>query len=75
MIQSKIQSIQSNQSAGEEEVIDNDETENEQIDDNFTCFDLAYRSLDPEKMWTLKSGRIVEKVIYEYAKELKRTEI
>ncbi|CAB5315331.1 unnamed protein product [Rhizophagus irregularis] len=71
-----IQSIQSkaDQStlyANDEEFIYNNENENEQEIDNLTNFDLIYHSLDPAKMWTLKSsGRIVEKVIYKYAQNL-----
>src|ERR1044071_358045 len=34
-------------------------------------FDNIFHNLDPENMWTLKSGRVVEKVIYEYARNLK----
>jgi len=64
------QSTQSARSASEEVTINNNKTEVEQIDD-LANFDLTYRNLDPEKMWTLKSGRVVEKVIYEYARELK----
>ncbi|CAI2176655.1 19228_t:CDS:2, partial [Funneliformis geosporum] len=38
---------------------------------NPTDFDIAYHKLDPAKMWTLESsGRVVEKVIYEYARKL-----
>ncbi|CAB5329446.1 unnamed protein product [Rhizophagus irregularis] len=71
-----IQSIQSkaDQStlyANDEEFIYNNENENEQEIENLTNFDLIYHSLDPAKMWTLKSsGRIVEKVIYKYAQNL-----
>ena len=55
-----------------EEIADNNyEVENKQKADDMTDFDLAYYSLDSAKMWTLKcSGRVVEKVIYEYAKNL-----
>jgi hypothetical protein len=55
------------------EIEDHDnETEDEQEINDFTDFDLAYQSLDPAKMWTLESsGRIVEKIIYEYARTLK----
>jgi hypothetical protein len=60
------EAIQSN-----EEFIDENENENERKIVSLTNFDLAYHSLDPSKMWTLKSsGRIVEKVIYEYARNL-----
>lgn len=34
-------------------------------------FNHIFHNLDPEKMWTLKSGRVVEKIIYEYARNLK----
>src|SRR5437660_550350 len=51
---------------------DDNEAEDEQEINDFTDFDLAYQSLDPAKMWTLESsGRIVEKIIYEYARTLK----
>lgn len=40
-------------------------------DEQIAHFDHIFHSLDPEKMWTLKSGRVVEKVIYEYARDLK----
>ncbi|CAB5315343.1 unnamed protein product [Rhizophagus irregularis] len=68
-IQSK--AVQSTLYANDEEFIYNNENENEQEIDNLTNFDLIYHSLDPAKMWTLKSsGRIVEKVIYKYAQNL-----
>ncbi|CAG8670614.1 3470_t:CDS:2, partial [Racocetra fulgida] len=37
---------------------------------NLTDFDKAYYKLDPRKMWKLKSGTVVEKVLYEYARSL-----
>ncbi|CAG8719857.1 3447_t:CDS:2, partial [Funneliformis mosseae] len=40
-------------------------------DKQMAHFDRIFRHLNPEKMWTLKSGRIVEKIIYEYARTLK----
>ncbi|CAB5389617.1 unnamed protein product [Rhizophagus irregularis] len=59
------------QSAQSKVVQSKNENENEQEIDNLTNFDLTYHSLNPAKMWTLKSsGRIVEKVIYEYAQNL-----
>ncbi|GES87242.1 C2H2-type zinc finger transcription factor [Rhizophagus clarus] len=63
-----IQSLkQSNLSVNEDNEIENEQ----EIDEDLTDFDLVYYSLDPAKMWTLKStGRIVEKVIYEYARNL-----
>ncbi|GBC40754.1 C2H2-type zinc finger transcription factor [Rhizophagus irregularis DAOM 181602=DAOM 197198] len=45
------------------------ENENEQEIDNLTNFDLTYHSLNPAKMWTLKSSDYL-KVIYEYAQNL-----
>ncbi|CAG8668622.1 23488_t:CDS:2 [Cetraspora pellucida] len=40
-------------------------------DYDFSNFELAYRALDPSKMWVLNSsGRVVEKVIYDHAREL-----
>ncbi|CAB4432769.1 unnamed protein product [Rhizophagus irregularis] len=64
--------IQSTQSkAIQSTLIHNNENEDEQEIDNLTNFDHIYHSLDPAKMWTLKSsGRIVEKVIYKYAQNL-----
>src|SRR5581483_9623992 len=54
-----------------EEIINNNEIEDEQEINNLSSFDIAYHNLDSSKMWTLEcSGRIVEKVIYEYAKNL-----
>ncbi|CAG8622647.1 74_t:CDS:2, partial [Acaulospora morrowiae] len=47
--------------------IDDDRISDEQM----AHFDRIFRDLNPEKMWTLKSGRIVEKIIYEYARTLK----
>ncbi|CAG8698903.1 15023_t:CDS:2, partial [Racocetra persica] len=36
-----------------------------------THFEIIYNSLDPNKIWTLKSsGRVVEEVIYDYARNL-----
>ncbi|CAG8790299.1 6143_t:CDS:1, partial [Acaulospora morrowiae] len=47
---------------------DNDEVES---DHDFSNFELAYRTLDPSKMWVLNSsGRVVEKVIYDHARKL-----
>ncbi|KAF0390474.1 c2h2-type zinc finger transcription factor [Gigaspora margarita] len=37
---------------------------------DLTEFDRTYRNLDPQKIWKLKSGTIVEKVIYEHARNL-----
>ncbi|CAG8769098.1 1620_t:CDS:2 [Gigaspora margarita] len=48
--------------------IDNDSKISEEL---IAHFDHIFHNLDPEKMWTLKSGRVIEKVIYEYAKNLK----
>ncbi|RHZ88089.1 hypothetical protein Glove_26g248 [Diversispora epigaea] len=45
-----------------------DETESNLIDP--TNFNINYHNLNPQKMWTLKSGRVVEKVIYEYTRKL-----
>jgi len=51
---------------------DDNENGDEQEVNGFTSFDLIYQSLDPTQMWTLESsGRIVEKVIYEYARTLR----
>ncbi len=63
------QSTQSTRFVSDEVVIGNNKTEVEQIND-LANFDLTYHNLDPEKMWTLKSGRVVEKVIYKYARGL-----
>src|ERR1700722_19597662 len=67
-----IQSIQSTQStqfaSDAKETIDNT---NKQNIDNYTNFDLIYHNFDSTKMWMLKSGRIVEEVIYKYARNLK----
>ncbi|CAG8684449.1 13108_t:CDS:10, partial [Funneliformis caledonium] len=41
------------------------------LDEQMAHFDRIFCDLNPEKMWTLKSGRIVKKIIYEYAKTLK----
>ncbi|CAG8783918.1 6670_t:CDS:2, partial [Gigaspora rosea] len=37
---------------------------------DLTEFDRTYCNLDPQKMWKLKSSTIVEKVIYEHARNL-----
>ncbi|RGB37303.1 hypothetical protein C1646_666288 [Rhizophagus diaphanus] len=67
--QSKV--VQSILYANDEKFIHNNENKNEQEINNLTNFDLTYHRLNPAKMWTLKSsGRIVEKVIYEYAQNL-----
>ena len=63
MIQPKRQSTEPND-------FDDNEIEDAQ-ECNPTAFDIAYHKLDPAKMWTLESsGRVVEKVIYEYARKL-----
>nr|CAG8668960.1 7504_t:CDS:2 [Entrophospora candida] len=51
---------------------DIDDYDNDKItDEQKAYFNSVYRSLNTTKMWTLKSsGRIVEKVIYEYARTL-----
>uniref|UniRef100_A0A1D1ZHU0 Platelet-aggregating proteinase PA-BJ n=1 Tax=Anthurium amnicola TaxID=1678845 RepID=A0A1D1ZHU0_9ARAE len=62
-IQPKKQSIESN------DLYDSEIEDAQEF--TLTDFDIAYNSLDPAKMWTLKSsGRVVEKVIYEYARKL-----
>ncbi|CAB4374754.1 unnamed protein product [Rhizophagus irregularis] len=40
-------------------------------DEQIAHFNHIFCNLNPEKMWTLKSGRIIEKIIYEYARTLK----
>ncbi|GES72852.1 C2H2-type zinc finger transcription factor [Rhizophagus clarus] len=40
-------------------------------DEQIGHFDHTFQDLDANKMWILKSGRVVEKVIYEYARGLK----
>ncbi|CAG8532821.1 23530_t:CDS:2 [Dentiscutata erythropus] len=49
---------------------DNGINEDELEISDLTEFDSTYRNLDPQKMWRLKSGTIVEKVIYEHARNL-----
>ncbi|CAG8599289.1 12565_t:CDS:2 [Ambispora gerdemannii] len=44
-----------------EETIDNNEIEDEHEINELTEFDHDYHNLDPSKMWTLKSGTVVEK--------------
>src|SRR5690349_18461338 len=47
------------------------ENDNKKItDEQLAEFDHAFYGLNEEKMWTLKSGRVVEKVIYKYARNL-----
>ncbi|PKC61940.1 hypothetical protein RhiirA1_465816 [Rhizophagus irregularis] len=40
-------------------------------DEQIAHFNHIFCNLNPEKMWTFKSGRIIEKIIYEYARTLK----
>src|ERR1044072_4489588 len=52
-------------------------TETEQETDEVSLIDLekfkeTYQELDSNQMWTLKSGRKVEVVIYEFARDLPR---
>lgn len=77
MIQQKRKSIRStNNNIDNHEIEDRNEDDNETEDErefnDFTDFDHGYQSLDPAKMWVIESsGRIVEKIIYEYARTLK----
>ncbi|CAG8492020.1 204_t:CDS:2 [Racocetra persica] len=51
-------------------IIDNNISGDESEIPNLTDFDKAYHKLDLRKMWKLKSGTVVEKIIYEYAQSL-----
>ncbi|CAJ0746593.1 6608_t:CDS:2, partial [Entrophospora sp. SA101] len=70
----------------DDQSIDNEYTDDEFTEDEFTDdklnmasvekslkkFKEAYLLMDPNYMWTLKTGRKVEKVIYDFAKNLNR---
>ncbi|RHZ88490.1 hypothetical protein Glove_22g45 [Diversispora epigaea] len=47
---------------------DDDETDTSPFEVDLTKFKDTYLELDPDCMWTLKSGRKVEKIIYEFAR-------
>ncbi|CAG8501609.1 11535_t:CDS:2 [Diversispora eburnea] len=69
----KYKRVKSTQSTSDKEDIYDEEADEIETESNLidlTNFDVNYHSLDPQKMWTLKSGRVVEKVIYEYARNL-----
>jgi len=63
MIKVKRRSVAKTQSTDD---IKLNEIEDRQID--LAKFEEAFLAMDPEIMWTLKSGRKVEKVVYEFAK-------
>ncbi|CAG8571588.1 1427_t:CDS:2 [Paraglomus occultum] len=50
----------------------NDKSNTSPIEADLVKFQQAYLAMDPDRMWTLKTGTKVETVVYEFAKDLRR---